>query len=1054
MKKGILLTMLLMLIGVSSKAQSISINQMDERFNDNKLPYGWFTEGWKVDSTGVVKKGGGFDLSELLGSLGNNQPEEDNPEENPENPEEKTENDSTKNQTPSIDISKLMGGGSSYNYLMTPPLSVQSGEALVFSAKKGGKDALSSFMSSDSGDEDSTFVVERAVYGEHMWIKVADFTTELDSTFKTFTISATDPGEYRFRFRAGGSVEIDSVAGFHIDSEAPDIYPIYQDKNIQPIDLCVCTEDTTMTFNIINTATGTLTVNLSAEGAYSLDNSQVSIAYADTAKVNLTFNYGQAHEGRNSTMLTFKTTDERVEEIPLPIDAIVSQAGVWMDDFNDNKLPYGWFTEGWKVDSTGVATIKQSSDDGGMGGMFGGGSSATYYLMTPPLTVSDVNDVLLFSVKKPGGGGGGFDMSSLMGGGGSSESTFFVEKSVYGSGKWERAKDFSNALDTVFTTQWLSGLEPGEYRFRFLASDSVVIDSVAGFQIDKEAPDLYVTLDSAVVRSLDLGMLRGDSTTTFTMINTGTGTLKLGVSPLDATRLAVNNANPAIASGDSLLLDATMLRDDERQGEIRELLMFVPEDERVSPQAVAMNAYIIKSDSWAEDFEPIYVIEDQTFPRRFPEGWETTGWILTEGGGDDMMAMFGGGGNEEKSWVAKTESKEYEVITPRLQAKQGHLLRFTADMGGGFMQMFSMFGLGGGDPSYLNLYYKRDYDKDWTLYNTYFQSDTVVFKAPYSGFYRLKFQGSGVSLDDFLGFSLPKDSISFGDFGMPARVLEEYGGQILNVMMDRTISAEDNDDGTQTPVACTVSLPYDFDIDEYYEPGTAQIYQLAYIDTLYNQFIFKELPDHKMEAWKPYMMIVNHGDVRLSVIDALFTAEVPEGSPVYDFYDWYWNGNYSEVGKWESAYRAFSLDDEQHVFSLTDIGTWEYVPVFQLYNSPRAFSFRGVLATKNLGYFWNLAYRQNPEVVEFKHEEETYEVRSLATRFCQPDVADSGDVTEKPDLLYIGDYKGSGTTGIVPTIRTIDRDGTQQLFDLQGRKLSEKPGKGIIIENGKKRVVR
>lgn len=1047
--------MLLLMVGVSLQAQSVSDKQMDERFNDNKLPYGWFTEGWKVDSTGVVKKGGGFDLSELLGSFGNNQPEENNPEENPENPEEKTENDSTKNQTPSIDLSKLMGGGSSYNYLMTPPLSVQSGEVLVFSAKKGGggDSGLGSFM---GGDSDSTFVLERAVYGEHMWIKVADFTSELDSTFKTFTISDTEPGEYRFRFRAGGNVEIDSVAGFHIDSEAPDIYPLYQDKNIQPVDLSLCTEDTTVTFNIINTATGTLTVNISADGAFSLDNSQVSIAYADTVKVNLTFNYGQAHEGRNSTMLTFKTTDERVEEIPLPIDAIVSQAGVWMDDFNDNKLPYGWFTEGWKVDSTGVATIKQSSDDGGMGGMFGGGSSATYYLMTPPLTVSDVNDVLLFSVKKPGGGGGGFDMSSLMGGGGSSESTFFVEKSVYGSGKWERAKDFSNALDTVFTTQWLSGLEPGEYRFRFLASDSVVIDSVAGFQIDKEAPDLYVTLDSAVVRSLDLGMLRGDSTTTFTMINTGTGTLKLGVSPLDATRLAVNNANPAIASGDSLLLDATMLRDDERQGEIHELLMFVPEDERVSPQAVAMNAYIIKSDSWAEDFEPIYVIEDQTFPRRFPEGWETTGWILTEGGGDDMMALFGGGGTEEKSWVAKTESKEYEVITPRLQAKQGHLLRFTADMGGGFMQMFSMFGMGGGDPSYLNLYYKRDYDKDWTLYNTYFQSDTIVFKAPYSGFYRLKFQGSGVSLDDFLGFSLPKDSISFGDYGMPERVLEEYGGKILNVVMDRTISAKDNGDGTQTPVACTVSLPYDFDVDEYYAPGTAQVYQLAYIDSLYNQFIFKELPDHKMEAWKPYMMIVNRGDVRLSVVDALFTAEVPEASPVYDFYSWYWFGNLAEVGKWESAYRAFTLDDEEHVFSLTDRGVWEYVPAFQLNNSPRAYAFRGVFSTNADGYFLykDTSFRPNPETGEYKHGEGTYAVRSLATRFFEADDDGSGEVAEKPGLIYIGDYEGGGATGIVPTIRTIDRDGTQQFFDLQGRKLSEKPNKGIYIENGKKHVAR
>ena len=582
--------MLLLLIGVSSKAQSISANQMDERFNDNKLPYGWFTEGWKVDSTGVAKKKGGFDLSELLGSLGNNQPEEKT-EGDPENPEETTENDSTKNQTPSIDISKLMGGGSSYNYLMTPPLSVKSGEVMVFSAKKGGADALSSFMSSDSGDEDSTFVVERCKYGEHMWIQVADFTTELDSVYKTFTISNTEPGEYRFRFRAESNVEIDSVAGFHIDTEAPDIYPVYQGKNIQPIDLGVCEKDTTMTFSIINTATGTLTVNLSTgeENAYTLDLTQASIAAADTAKVNLTFTYSQAHEGRNSVLLTFKTTDERVEEIPLPIDAVLAQAGVWEEKFNDNKVPYGWFTEGWKVDSTGVATLKQGGGSDIMS-MFGGGSSATYYLMTPPLKVSNEKDVLLFSVKKPGGGGG-FDLSSLMGG--SSDSSFFIEKSVYGSGKWEKAKDFTEALDTVFTTQWLSGMEPGEYRFRFVASDSIVIDSVAGFQIDKNAPDLYVTLDSAVVRSLDFGMLRADTTKTFTVINTGTGTLKVGVSPLDATRLAVNNTNPSIASGDSLLLDATMLRDDERQGEIYELLMFVPEDERVSPQAVAMNAYII-----------------------------------------------------------------------------------------------------------------------------------------------------------------------------------------------------------------------------------------------------------------------------------------------------------------------------------------------------------------------------------------------------------------------------------------------------------------------------
>lgn len=51
--------MLLLLVGVSMQAQSISAEQMDERFNDNKLPYGWFAKDWEVDSTGVVKKKSG-----------------------------------------------------------------------------------------------------------------------------------------------------------------------------------------------------------------------------------------------------------------------------------------------------------------------------------------------------------------------------------------------------------------------------------------------------------------------------------------------------------------------------------------------------------------------------------------------------------------------------------------------------------------------------------------------------------------------------------------------------------------------------------------------------------------------------------------------------------------------------------------------------------------------------------------------------------------------------------------------------------------------------------
>ena len=50
MKIKLLLSLLLLFVGVSMQAQSISAEQMDERFNDGtKMPYGWFAEGWKVE---------------------------------------------------------------------------------------------------------------------------------------------------------------------------------------------------------------------------------------------------------------------------------------------------------------------------------------------------------------------------------------------------------------------------------------------------------------------------------------------------------------------------------------------------------------------------------------------------------------------------------------------------------------------------------------------------------------------------------------------------------------------------------------------------------------------------------------------------------------------------------------------------------------------------------------------------------------------------------------------------------------------------------------------
>ena len=100
MKNKLLFCVMLLFAAVGMKAQSVATEEMDERFNNGTdLPYGWFTEGWKVDSTGVVKIEGsssGFDIEEMMGG--------------------------EEGFDPSKLMESLMGGDNKPNYLLTPPL--------------------------------------------------------------------------------------------------------------------------------------------------------------------------------------------------------------------------------------------------------------------------------------------------------------------------------------------------------------------------------------------------------------------------------------------------------------------------------------------------------------------------------------------------------------------------------------------------------------------------------------------------------------------------------------------------------------------------------------------------------------------------------------------------------------------------------------------------------------------------------------------------------------------------------------------------------------------
>ena len=146
MKIKLLLSLLLLMMGVNIQAQSISAEQMDERFNDGtKMPFGWFAEGWKVEdgkakskavqeskNNGMPGMGTGGDPGESTGMPG---------------------------------MGGMFGGDRLRTYMLTPPVEVKNGENLVFSVSKPQGDdngmGFSFDMKAIMGMSDTLFVVER-----------------------------------------------------------------------------------------------------------------------------------------------------------------------------------------------------------------------------------------------------------------------------------------------------------------------------------------------------------------------------------------------------------------------------------------------------------------------------------------------------------------------------------------------------------------------------------------------------------------------------------------------------------------------------------------------------------------------------------------------------------------------------------------------------------------------------------------------------------------------------------------------------------------------------
>ena len=242
-------------------------------------------------------------------------------------------------------------------------------------------------------------------------------------------------------------------------------------------------------------------------------------------------------------------------------------------------------------------------------------------------------------------------------------------------------------------------------------------------------------------------------------------------------------------------------------------------------------------------------------------------------------------------------------------------------------------------------------------------------------------------------------------------------------LQGRTIEATQAADGTWKSKAFSVCLPFDIDILKLDNADDISVYKLHQVDLVNKVFQFtNDFPI--LKAGEPYMIVINKGSMPLTGRNVTIVPTPKEPQAVN-------NADASkQIGWWCGTFRRIENDEifRDYIYIAQKDKTFQYPP-------------KGY--TKAFTYPF-IAYFSAMEPLDFIIAQTKY--------IHTENGVESGDVADFPADEFDSDGEFGEATGISPVIQTIDADGTEHYYDLQGRQLSGKPNKGIYIYKGKKVV--
>lgn len=265
-------------------------------------------------------------------------------------------------------------------------------------------------------------------------------------------------------------------------------------------------------------------------------------------------------------------------------------------------------------------------------------------------------------------------------------------------------------------------------------TDGDFVINVTGTDQAANAPALAVTFSEEAVADgavADFGtrLMTAPAAKTYTITNSGTGTLTGTITTSDEGQFTVSKTSFSLGASESTTFDVALVFN-ETYGAKAANITIHPTNDGLEDIVIAASAYTYDPETWTEDFEA----------GTLPKGWEATTWTV---------GTFTSYENKTKIALAPSGSAAGTLITPCLTAKKDEVLSWDA--------YFNWY------DEAMTVEYSTD-KTEWTkIYNAYKAQDefgntrnthkVMSFTAPADGDYYLRFTSTYQNgVDNFIGF--------------------------------------------------------------------------------------------------------------------------------------------------------------------------------------------------------------------------------------------------------------------------------------------------------------